>query len=115
MGGSEFSKETRVSVLVRSSRLCEFCGGFTDRGQFHHRKPRGMGGSRDETLSSPANCLYLHGKCHRWIETNREKSYERGFLVRRHLDPTLVAVRLWFGVRFLSPSGAYVSVGEQDD
>jgi hypothetical protein len=46
-----------------------------------------MGGSKDETLHRPANLIVLCGSgtngCHGWVESNRAKARELGFLIQK--------------------------------
>lgn len=84
----------RVTCLTRSSERCERCNGslFGVYGySLHHRRPRGMGGSRDPRTNRVPNFLVLCGSgttgCHGWVEQNRARAYDTGFLVRRGHDP----------------------------
>jgi hypothetical protein len=63
--------------------------------EWHHRRPRGMGGSRDRATNSPANALLLCGRCHRICEQHREVARQHGYLVRQGVDPGGVAVWRW--------------------
>jgi hypothetical protein len=51
----------------------------------HHRRPRGMGGSREKWVNLPGNLLLLCGSgvtgCHGWVESHRETARASGFLV----------------------------------
>lgn len=109
-----FSQKTKKLVRLRCKNRCEICGIATDNGQFHHRKPRRMGGTSDENLGSPANCLYLHYKCHNRVESQRAMSYLHGYLVAASDDPESVAVRMWDGWWRLGPDGG-MSPAEVDD
>ena len=64
--------------------------------QIHHRRPRGMGGSKRESTSATANGLVLCGSgtqgCHGWVESNRKVAIEQGFIVPQHRDPSEVPV-----------------------
>lgn len=81
--------EVRFQVFYRANYRCEKCGGMGDMfgWSVHHRVPRRMGGSRDETLHLPANLILLCGSgvtgCHGWVESNRDKARDRGFLLYR--------------------------------
>jgi len=82
----------RQAVIDRDGRLCRRCG--RPGGSIHHRIPRGMGGSRDPKINSPANLVFVcgHGTagCHGWIEAHRTESYMSGWLVHRYEDPETV-------------------------
>lgn len=59
---------------------------------YHHRRPRGMGGTSRRPSGDPANCLYLHPKCHDQIERERAQGLENGWLVRQTDEPATVPV-----------------------
>lgn len=71
-----------------------------------------MGGASAEraaTLSSPANCLLLCARCHRWVESNRSAATDAGFLVPWSLDPAEVPVDVYDrGPTLLSVGGWYI-------
>jgi hypothetical protein len=82
----------------RDNGSCARCGvrlsGFYS---LHHRKPRGMGGTKDPRSDDPRNLIHLCGSgttgCHGLIESNRHQGYETGWLLRSldHLDVPLLA------------------------
>ncbi|TIC78806.1 HNH endonuclease [Nocardioides sp. GY 10127] len=95
--------ETRILVRERSAGRCEGCGRalhaagtWTADHSFHHRRPRGMGGTTDPAANTPANLLLLCGTgttgCHGWVESNRGKATALGWLVPRGTDPADVPV-----------------------
>lgn len=81
--------ETRFTVLARGQYKCERCRkDFLRLGvSIHHRRPRMMGGSKDEELHKAANLIALCGSgttgCHGWVESNREQARTFGFLIQR--------------------------------
>lgn len=85
------SHDTRQAVITRACYRCERCDGPLDTMSVHHRRPRGMGGTRDETANWPENLLALCGTgttgCHGWVESNRTAAYDTGLLLRRGLHP----------------------------
>lgn len=90
--------------------ICERCGsGGSMRWSLHHRKPRGMGGTKNKMINSAANLLWLCGSgtegCHGWVESNRAVSYEQGLLLHRNDDPTEVPVVLHYGTVLLDDEG----------
>jgi len=102
---SKPTKQTLDIVWERDQDRCFNCWKILHRSQggysVHHRIPRGMGGSRDPVLDSPANLVLLCGTgttgCHGLIEQNREMYTAYGFLIS-HLslvDPTRVPIRRW--------------------
>lgn len=82
------SKATRDQVHNRAEGCCELCGLLAVAGQIHHRLPRGMGGSSDPEVNSPANLALFCWDCHRFIESSvRRHAYTYGWLVPRGQDP----------------------------
>lgn len=75
--------------------------------QIHHRKPRGMGGTKNPESRSASNGLYVHFKCHEKIERNRADAYETGFLVHQYEDPKEVPVRRIDDWVLLDDDGGY--------
>lgn len=81
--------ETRFAVLARAFYKCERCGrdflGFPV--SVHHRRPRMMGGSKNQELHKSANLIVLCGTgtsgCHGWVESNRDKARELGYLIQK--------------------------------
>lgn len=84
---AEFSPAVRDIIADRSGGLCEVCG--VDAGvQFHHRRPRGMGGTKRVSSASASNGLHVCGACHRLIESYRTVAKMLGWLVPTAADPT---------------------------
>jgi 5-methylcytosine-specific restriction protein A len=77
--------KTRGLVMARDGGRCRRCGAIGE--QIHHRLPRGMGGTRDKKINSPANLVVLCAGCHREIESDRLDAYDTGWLVRRGFNP----------------------------
>ncbi|WP_197280905.1 hypothetical protein [Microbacterium sp. No. 7] len=93
----------RLVFFERDGEACFFCRRplrWEERGfgwSAHHRRPRGRGvpqRPRDarvvaelHRLTSPANCLILHGSgttgCHGWAEHERARAIEMGLLISR--------------------------------
>lgn len=86
--------KVRAIVQERDGGLCRRCGRPGE--SVHHRTPRGMGGSKDPAINSPANLIVLcgHGTtgCHGHVESHRSDAYLSGFLVHRYEDPAEVAL-----------------------
>ena len=78
--------------------------------QIHHRKPRGMGGTKNPESRSVANGLYVHFHCHSRIESNRSESLENGWLIPQSGECSQ-PIRLHYGWVVLNPDG---SVSELD-
>jgi 5-methylcytosine-specific restriction protein A len=105
------TKKTVQIVKDRAANHCERCGhNVEDRpAAVHHRRPRGMGGSRRPDTNSPCNLLLLCDPCHLTVESSRQISRERGWLVRQEHDPATRPV--WLAGRgwsFLTPDGDVV-------
>ena len=95
MSVSEFSATTKARVMARSGGFCEVrAGGCWDEGaQYHHRRPRGMGGSKDPRTGGAANALLVCLPCHQHLETTqRGEARDRGWIVRQSADPRQVPV-----------------------
>ncbi len=77
-------------ILARSEGACEImaaCCTHTAT-DLHHRRPRGMGGSKADDTNTAANALAACRPCHMWVEAHREWSLDNGFLLgqRSSLD-----------------------------
>lgn len=88
----KFSDKAKALVKERAQGNCELCGLQASEPQYHHRRPRGMGGTRRKESGDPANALYLHFKCHERVERNRLEALHNGWLIRQSDEPTLVPV-----------------------
>lgn len=104
--GTGPSTRTKQLVADRAGYCCEICGLSLHDGtywaephSFHHRRPRGMGGTRDQASNTPANLLLLCGTgttgCHGRIERDRSTAYVFGWLVTQGTDPVLTPVWVW--------------------
>lgn len=109
--------KARQAVRERAGGRCERCGTAL-RGDWscHHRRPRGMGGTRRFDANSPVNLLALCGSattgCHGEVEADREAAREAGWLVRLHADPALIPVPIFGRTRltYLTDDGGYRDV-----
>lgn len=85
MSGCGVKPLVRKQVLARAGGACELCG-RGDANNVHHRRPRGMGGTRLEWVNEPPNLLFVCGSgttgCHGFLESNRLQAYEMGWLLR---------------------------------
>lgn len=82
-----FSKQTRALVYQRARGVCEQCGNTQPAMQYHHRRPRGMGGSKAADTNGAANCVLVCDKCHRFIESYRHEFMAKGWLVPQRQSP----------------------------
>lgn len=100
-----FSQATADKIRQRARGRCEKCGLPCIDGQIHHRRPRGMGGTKRKESGSPSNGVLLHGKCHHHIELNRALALKEGWLVPQEIDPATVPVLMWDGWYLLDEQG----------
>jgi hypothetical protein len=106
------SAKVRQIVLDRDEYRCvrcgEYIGPFGDY-SIHHRRPRGMGGTKRPETDLPANLLTLCGSgttgCHGLVESDRLLATARGFLVSQYADPELIPVHTFRGKALLSNDG----------
>lgn len=83
-----FSDETKAIIFDRADGRCEYCGETFSDMQYHHRRPRGMGGTRRADTNTAAAGLYLCGEHHRVVESHRAWALSHGFLVRQSETPS---------------------------
>ena len=111
-----FSKHTRELVFLRAGGRCERCGrppaSWRAAFQWHHRRPRGMGGSKAADTNTAANCALLCGYCHAHVEKEREASLWGGWLVRRGENPAETPLHLNGRWVFLDDFGYVTPVEE---
>lgn len=112
---SAFSKSVRSIIDERARGCCELCGMPVESPQYHHRRPRGIGGTKRVETGQAQNALLLHQKCHTRVESNRLEAYESGWLVAQNADPGDVPVRLWDGWFVLDSLGAREPVSQIND
>lgn len=77
------TKQQAETVIERSEGVCEYPGCVAPGAQLHHRRPRGIGGTRDPLINSPANIVNICYPHHALVEQFRVASQERGFLISR--------------------------------
>lgn len=110
-----FTESTRQQVEERAKGLCEVCGSPVEVPQIHHRKPRGMGGTKNPASRSAANALYVHFRCHEWIERNRSEAYGMGYLVHQTEQSSDKPVLLPTGWFLLQDDGSLLPASEPQD
>lgn len=109
------SAAARDAVYARAQYRCEVCGDSTGPFQLHHRRARGMGGTRRIDTNSPANLLLLCSYDHRAIESFRDLARAEGRLVSQHHDPAEVHVRLGRTWQYLTADGRYACAPDRDE
>jgi 5-methylcytosine-specific restriction protein A len=87
-----FPPEVKATIRSRAQNLCEICGQHTSDCVAHHRRPRGMGGTRRPESNGAAAGLWLCAMCHHRVESYRYDAFEQGWLVRQSHDPADVSV-----------------------
>lgn len=91
------SAAVRNTVKARAGMCCERCGVSVAAAWYevHHRRPRQMGGDTRPETNLPSNLLLLcMPRCHSEVESSRQISYERGWLVHAEHDPAVKPVWL---------------------
>ncbi len=84
-----FSPTVRRIIHERSEFWCERCG--LKRGvQAHHRRPRGMGGTKRPETNQASAGVWLCLECHAAVESNRAAALSEGWLVPQNSDPATV-------------------------
>jgi hypothetical protein len=94
-----FSKQVREQVVNRALQRCERCGMSSVAFQWHHRRPRGAGGSKAPDTNLASNCVLLCVPCHQSVESNRDDALHEGFLVLQGHRPAEVPV--WISWRWV--------------
>lgn len=105
-------EKTAALVKARAGGRCERCGtNYAYRWSIHHRKPRGMGGTKDPSIHSVSNLVYLCGSgtegCHGWVEANRQKAKDLGLLLYRADVSVEIPIALHYGIVLLDDEGGW--------
>lgn len=113
------SRTVRRLVLERDHYRCVACGRPIEGAAYsiQHRKARGMGGTADPAINSPANLIVLCGTattgCHARAEARDIDGRRNGYWVRQQEHPADIPVLIasatpGSGTRlFLTESGTY--------
>lgn len=95
----EFTAEAKELMFDRALGECEVqwpnvcMGGLHTGLQAHHRRARGMGGTRRLATSRASNGVMACGACHLFLETGeRKQARDKGFLVSQYSEPVLEPV-----------------------
>lgn len=97
----DWTPAVRRAAAKRSGGVCEI-DQVNEAQHLHHRKLRRHGDHRI------VNALHVCDDCHRKIHAAPSWSYSRGFIVRAHLDPADVPVRIDVDTTvLLTPTGTY--------
>ena len=92
MTGGQFSAATAALIEARAKGRCEYCGREAPTWQIHHRRPRGMGGTKRPGTAGAANGVLTHHWCHTRIERERAESREIGFLLYQGDTPEMIPI-----------------------
>jgi hypothetical protein len=111
--GTRIPTKLRDAILQRDSYQCQRCGRsiYGIRYSLHHRRRKGMGGSR--LLDTMANLVVLEGTgttgCHGFVHTEASwaASYGRGWLVPNGVTPKKWPVRR-FGRSWEQPGELWI-------
>jgi len=108
-----FPPKVKAIIARRSQGLCELdsCGPAE---HFHHRAPRGAGGTSLPWINRAANGLHLAARCHDRIEQNRNTAYENGWLIPRNQVPIAVEKPVLYRGRWvrLTDHGLAIPAGD---
>jgi hypothetical protein len=77
--------------------------------EIHHRRPRGMGGTKRQESGTAANGLFVHPKCHAMAESQRNTALANGWLVSQTAEPEDVPVLRVNERVFLRSDGTFIS------
>lgn len=105
----------RDLVYSRAQYRCEVCGDSTGPFQVHHRRARGMGGTRRLDTNSPTNLLLLCEYDHAAIESFRDLARAEGRLVSQFHDPAEIPVRLGRAWHYLTVDGRYATAPDSTE
>lgn len=94
MSVSAFSDVVKARVMARSGGFCEVRvnGCWDEASQIHHRRPRGLGGSKNPATGQASNALAVCVPCHAHAESHRADALDRGWIVRQGHCPAEVPV-----------------------
>lgn len=87
-----FPPEVKATIRSRAQNLCEICGQHTSDLTAHHRRLKGMGGTRRPESQAVSAGIWVCALDHHRIHAHPQHSYEMGWLVKQSADPALIAV-----------------------
>ncbi|MGV9540880.1 hypothetical protein ACWDSF_06105 [Nocardia beijingensis] len=96
-----FSATVKATIGARSGGLCELFVGCGAAVQYHHRAPRGAGGTSLPWVNQAANGLHVCRRHHDFIEAQRALAYAKGWLVARNGSLTAAEVPVLYRGRWV--------------
>ena len=109
---SGIPQQTRERVYARANGRCEVCGKYAPGADIHHRRIRGMGGTKDPNVHNIEGLIAVCGwgntsGCHGDIHGNAAYAKAMGWLISRFTPYPAeeVPVRMWDGMFLLSTDG----------
>lgn len=101
---SEIPQDVKDTVKARAGGRCECCGRnlITGNCSYHHRRAKGMGGSRDASTHTTANVVLICGRdnktgCHGDVHGNPIEARAHGWIVRQGALPARIQIVLHDG------------------
>jgi hypothetical protein len=74
--------------------------------QIHHRRPRGMGGTRVSDSGTASNLIWVCRECHDWIERHRDSAVANGWVITHGMERPQTIPLLYLGNwMYLTDSG----------
>lgn len=114
------TRDTRTLVLIRDDYSCVRCNRPVMGGDYslHHRRPRGMGGSKRADTDLAGNLITLCGSgttgCHGWVESHRSEASGWGYIVPQNAVPASIPVRYGDQWAQITDSGRLATVATGD-
>lgn len=90
MRNTDPSRAVCRAVDEREDKCCAICGRGDGEFARHHRRPRGLGGTRRLDTNGLSNIVLLCRSCHDVVESHRSLALLNGWLVSQHADPAVV-------------------------
>lgn len=113
----QIPKQNRQTVQGRAFGRCERCLKATLCGHLHHRRPKGLGGSKRSDRHDVSNLVYLCPEDHSWAHNNPLDAIAAGYLVPRSsgMSPLAVPIKDLSGqTLFLDDEGQYLREPVED-
>ena len=89
-----FSQHVKQMIFARSEGYCEVLSLACELAatEIHHRRPRGMGGTKKPETNYASNGLAICRRCHLKCEAMRSWAIDNGFIVRQSDNPAEIPV-----------------------